>query len=130
LEREIAELGGRASAPVRSPTPSERNWGVACHLGVFAGLLVPFGHLLAPLVIWLVQREGSDFVADHGRESLNFQISISLYGIVAGLLTLVLIGYLLLGLLVIFDLVAVVVAAVRASNGERYRYPFTLRLIS
>lgn len=103
---------------------------MACHLGAFAGLLVPFGHLLAPLVVWLLKRNESDFVADHGRESLNFQISVSLYGIVAGLLTLVLIGYLLLGLLVIFDFVAVVIAAVRASNGEPFRYPFTLRLIS
>jgi uncharacterized Tic20 family protein len=112
------------------PDPGERNWAVAGHLGALVGLLFALGHLLVPLVIWLLKRDSSDYVAEHARESLNFQLSMTLYAIVAGLLVFVLIGYLLLGLLAIADFLLVIVAATHASRGDLYRYPITLRLIS
>jgi uncharacterized Tic20 family protein len=64
-----------------------------------------------------------------GKESINFQISMSIYGLIAALLTYILIGWLLLAGLVVANIVLVVIASVRASRGESYRYPFAMRLI-
>jgi uncharacterized protein len=106
-----------------------RTWAMLCHVGAFAGYIIPFGHIIAPLVIWLIKKDESPFVDDQGKESLNFQISMSIYAIIAVLLTLVVIGAVLLIALVIFDVVMVIIAAVRANSGERYRYPLCMRLI-
>jgi uncharacterized Tic20 family protein len=106
-----------------------RTWAMLCHIGACAGYIIPFGHIVAPLVIWLIKKDESPFVDDQGKESLNFQISISLYAIIAALLTLVIIGAVLLIALVIFDVIMVIIAAVRANSGERYRYPLCLRFI-
>lgn len=107
-----------------------RTWAMLCHIGAFAGYIIPFGHIIVPLVIWLIKKDESPFVDDQGKESLNFQISMSIYAIIAALLTLVVIGLALLFAVVIFDVIMVIIAAVRANNGERYRYPLCLRLIT
>lgn len=106
-----------------------RTWAMLCHIGVFAGYIIPFGHVIAPLVIWLIKRDESPFVDDQGKESLNFQISISIYAVIAALLTLVVIGFVLLLALLTFDMVMVIIAAVNANNGERYRYPLCMRFV-
>jgi uncharacterized Tic20 family protein len=106
-----------------------RTWAMLCHIGAFAGYIIPFGHIVAPLVIWLIKKEGSPFVDDQGKESLNFQISMSIYAIIGLVLTLVVIGAVLLMAAVIFDVVMVIIAAVRANSGERYRYPLCMRFI-
>lgn len=121
---------------------SDRTWDIFCHLSALAMFLaVPFGNILGPLVVWLIRREKSPSVDAHGKESLNFQISLTLYLFIATRITaalmLILIGFLLLPFLIValivvpvLDLIFVVIAAVKASNGEFYRYPFTLRLVS
>jgi len=120
---------------------ADRTWDVFCHLSSLAGLFVPFGNIFGPLVIWLVRKDKSPSVEAHGKESLNFQLSVTLYLFIAAAVTvglmIVLIGFLLLPLLIaagiilpIVDLILVIIAAVKASNGEFYRYPFTLRLIT
>jgi len=106
-----------------------RTWAMLCHIGAFAGYIIPFGHIIAPLVIWLIKKDESPFVDDQGRESLNFQISMSIYAIIALLLTLVVIGVVLLIAVVIFDVIMVIIAAVRANTGERYRYPLCMRFV-
>lgn len=107
-----------------------RTLGMACHLSALIGLLgIPFLNIIGPLAVWLWRREKYAFVDDQGRESLNFQISMTLYGIVAGILTLILIGWVLLGILWIANLALVIIAASKADKGEAYRYPFNLRLI-
>ncbi len=106
-----------------------RTWAMLCHVGVFAGYIIPFGHILAPLIIWLIKKDESPFVDDQGKESLNFQISVSIYAVIAALLTLIAIGLILLIALLIFDVVMVIIATVRANSGERYRYPLCLRFI-
>ena len=100
------------------------------HLAAFAGLVVPpVGHFLGPLVVWLIKRDQHPFVDDQGRESLNFQLSMSLYYLVAGLLVLVLIGLLILPVLFVFSVVVTIMGAIRANGGERYRYPLCIRFI-
>lgn len=117
--------------PPGFPGDSERNWAVFAHLGGFALYLLPFafGHLLVPLVIWLTKRHESAFIEENAREALNFQISITIYAVVAGVLAFVLIGFVLLFALAVFQFVFMVIASVRASQGEVYRYPLTLRLL-
>jgi uncharacterized Tic20 family protein len=106
-----------------------RTWAMLCHIGAFAGYLIPFGHIIAPLILWLVKKDESSLVDDQGKESLNFQISMTIYAVIAGLLILVVIGIILLIALGIFDLIVVIVAAVKANEGEKYRYPLSIRFI-
>ena len=106
-----------------------RTWAMFCHIGAFAGYIIPFGHIIAPLIIWLIKKAESSLVDDQGKESLNFQISVTIYAFVALLLTLILIGYILFVALVIFDLVMVIIAAVKVNSGEKYRYPLCIRFI-
>lgn len=109
----------------------ERNWAMAAHLSALIGYFaVPFGNIIAPLVIYLMKKDQSPFIADQARESLNFQISMTLYVIVAGIMVLILIGFVLLPVLFVAGLVLTIMAAVKASSGTAYRYPFTLRLIN
>jgi hypothetical protein len=107
----------------------ERMWGMLCHLSTFAGYLVPFGNILGPLIIWLVKKDEYAFVDDQGKEALNFQISITIYSLVSGILILALIGIPLLIAVIIFSVVMTVIAAIKANGGEYYRYPLTIRLV-
>ena len=106
-------------------------WCVVCHLSALAGFVIPaLGHILGPLIVWLVKRGDSAEIDEHGKEALNFQISMLIYNVVAGILCLVLIGFALLAILHILNVVFVIIAAFRASDGQMYRYPLTIRLVS
>jgi uncharacterized protein len=114
---------------MQATTKDDRTMGMLCHLLALAGLVIPFGNVLGPLVIWLMKKDQSWFVDDQGKESLNFQISLTIYMIIAGVLVFVLIGILLLPLIGIAGLVLTVIAALKANEGVTYRYPATIRLI-
>ena len=106
-------------------------WCVVCHLSALAGFVIPaLGHILGPLIVWLVRRGDSAEIDEHGKEALNFQISMLIYNVVAGILCLVLIGFVLLAILHVLNVVFVIIAAFRASEGQMYRYPLTIRLVS
>ena len=108
-----------------------RSWCVACHLSALAGFVLPaFGHILGPLIVWLVKRADSPEIDQHGKEALNFQISMLIYSIISGILCLIVIGFALLAILHVLNVVFVIIAAVRASEGQPYRSPLTIRLIS
>jgi hypothetical protein len=107
----------------------ERNWGMFCHLAALAGFIIPLGNIIGPLVIWLMKKDESQFVDDQGKESVNFQISFIIYAFVAALLVIVVIGIVLLIALGVGMLVLVIVAGIKASNGEKYRYPMSIRFI-
>jgi uncharacterized Tic20 family protein len=107
-----------------------RTLGMVCHLAALIGLIgLPFLNIVGPLAVWLWRKDKYVFVDDQGKESLNFQITMTLLGIIAGILTLILIGWILLGIIWIVNLVLVIIAASKANKGEAYRYPFNLRLI-
>ncbi|MBM7093910.1 DUF4870 domain-containing protein [Streptomyces sp. S12] len=99
------------------------------HLSTLVGLIVPFGTILGPLVVWLMKKDTMPFVADQGKEALNFNITVLIAMIVGGILTLVLIGVLVMIVVGIAWLVLSIIAALAANKGESYRYPFTLRLV-
>lgn len=108
----------------------ERNWATFCHLGGFSGYIIPFGHIFVPLVLWLLKREQYPFVNEHGKEALNFNISLTIYTIIFIILSFVLIGFALLAALFIFQVVVIIKASIKASKGEFYRYPLIFRFIS
>jgi hypothetical protein len=115
---------------MQATTKDERTWGMLCHLAALAKYILPtFGNIIGPLVIWLVKKDQSWFVDDQGKESLNFQISMTIYLIIAGLSMLVLIGFVLFPLLLAVDLILVIIAAIKANEGVAYRYPLTIRFI-
>ncbi len=100
-----------------------------CHLTALAGVIIPFGNLLGPLIVWLVKRDESSLVDREGKESLNFQISMSIYAIVSSLLILLLIGIPMLVIVGLVDIILTIVASVKTANGESYTYPLTIRFL-
>ena len=118
------------ATPAAAPTENERTWGMLAHLSALAGLVLPLaGIVLGPLVVWLARRDESEFVAAHAKEALNFNISVLLGALACMLLMLVFIGFLLGTALFIAWLVMTLIAAIKASEGHSYRYPFSLRLV-
>lgn len=81
------------------PTRDECNLAVLCQLLQFAGLIIPFGSLLAPLILWLVKRSESAFLDEIGKEVINFEISLLIYSLICGLLIFVIIGFFMLAVL-------------------------------
>ena len=112
-----------------SMSKNEQNMGLLCHLLALSGYFMPFGHLVGPLVIWMVKRQDMSFVDSQGKESLNFQISITIYGIVAAASLFLLIGFILLPAVIVFNLVCVILASIETANGKPYRYPLCIRFI-
>ena len=107
-----------------------RTWTTLCHASALLGVFLHFpGHLLAPLIVWLIKREESPEIDAHGKEAVNFQISMLIYNAVAAVFCIVLVGFLLLPALWILNAIFVIIAAVKAGDGELYRYPITIRFI-
>jgi uncharacterized Tic20 family protein len=118
------------SASAVVPTESERTWGMLAHLAALVGLVVPLvGCVVGPLAVYLSRRDESEFVAAHAREALNFNISVVIAAVVCSLLMLVFVGFILGTALFIAWLVLTLIAAIRASEGHLYRYPFSLRFV-
>jgi uncharacterized Tic20 family protein len=117
-----------STTPAPPPPPVRdadgKIWAVFAHLSFFLGL--PF---ILPLIIYLVKRDESPYVAENAREALNFHITVLLAGIVCMILMLVLVGVVLFFVVVIASCVLSIIAAIRASEGGVYHYPCTLRLI-
>ena len=110
------------------PKKDERMWGMLCHLTALVFLIgIPFGNILGPLVIWLLKRHDMPLVDEEGKEALNFQISMTIYFIVSALLCFVLIGFLFMVPLIIANLIFTIIAAVKTSDGGKYRYPLAIR---
>jgi len=108
--------------------PDERTWGMLCHLAAFAGF-IPFGNIVGPLIVYSIKRQEYDFVEDQGKESLNFQITMTIALMVSAILTIIVIGLLMLLVVGLFSIVFTVIGAVKAAQGEFYRYPLTIRFL-
>ena len=109
----------------------ERMWAMLSHLSaLLVFTAIPFAHILGPLVVWFVKRDQYPLVDDQAKEALNFQISMTIYAVVATVLMFLVIGFLIWPVLAIGWLVLVILAGVKANNGERYRYPLTIRFVN
>jgi len=118
-------------SPATSVSSSDvRIWNILCHASALLGVFLHFpGHLLGPLIVWLAKRDDSPEIDAHGKESLNFQISMLIYNGIAVVFCLVLVGFAFLVVLWVLNAVFVIVAAIQASDGKFYRYPMTIRFI-
>ena len=103
----------------------DKLWAILCHLSLLLGV-----GFLFPLVVYLVKRQDSPIAAEHAKEALNFHISVYIYGIASVLLCFVLIGIPLLIAVIVGSLVCAIIACIKASEGQLYRYPLTIRLVS
>src|ERR1700731_3461423 len=118
-------------APVSSTSSEVRTWCVLCHASALLGLFFHFfGHLFGPLIVWLIKRDLSPEIDANGKESLNFQISMLIYDVIAGILCIILIGIPILIALWILNTVFVIIASFKTSEGKFYRYPFTIRFLT
>lgn len=112
-------------------TPSEeRNWAMFCHLSAFSGIIIPFGNIIGPLILWSMKKEHSELVDREGKKSLNFQISMSIYLFVSAILIIIGIGILLLIALVLLNIIFVVMAVIKTLNGEDYQYPLSIKILN
>lgn len=114
---------------VRGLSETERNWAMLCHLSSFAGYFFPFGGIIGPLICWLSRKDESLWVNVNGKASLNFQLSMLLYMVLALPLCFIIIGIPIEIFLAVLELVCVIIASVKASKGESYRYPLTIPFI-
>ncbi len=100
-----------------------------CHLAALAGYIIPFGNIIGPLIVWSIKKEQYPFVDEHGKAAVNFQISMTIYILVAVLLIILVIGIFILVALGLLTLILVIIASVKANNGEPYEYPLSIRFI-
>jgi uncharacterized Tic20 family protein len=117
--------------PLSAPTlTNARSWAALCHASALLGVVIHFpGHLLGPLIVWLYKRDDSPELDAHGKEALNFQISMLIYNVIAAVFCLVLIGFLFLAILWVLNAIFVIIASIQASDGKFYRYPMTIRFL-
>jgi len=119
----------RSTDSVYSRKRETDQWGMFLHLSTFLGYIVPLAGLIAPVVIWQVKKTDLPGLDQHGRNAVNFIISLFIYSIVSLLLTFVLIGIPMLLALSVVAVVFPIIAAVKASNGEVWRYPMSIPFV-
>lgn len=122
-------------------TPDERMFATFMHLSLLAHLVLPYVSILIPIIMWSMKKKESAYVADHGREAVNFQISLAIYSILLPIIAIP-IGLLLfvVGVAItvplaalfpyVLGLVGMIIAAVASNRGELYRYPMTIRFLT
>jgi uncharacterized Tic20 family protein len=138
-----AEAENQQPPVLQSPeVKADNTMGMLCHLLALTPLLgIPFGNILGPLIVWLVKRDDDPFVDLCGKESINFQISVIIYGgalflLMVPAVIIPFIGVLLVPLMMLAGIalavtviVYTIIAAIKASEGTSYTYPFTIRFI-
>jgi uncharacterized Tic20 family protein len=118
------------TAEAAIPSKDARKWAMFCHLSALVGVLGNgLGFLVGPLVVWLLKKEDDPFINEQGKEAVNFQITMFIALFVSGILVLVVIGIVLLIVVGIMMIVFPIIGAIRANEGESYRYPFSIRFI-
>lgn len=130
LEHGVESTPQTETAPIATAAVSEesRRWAVFTHLSAFA-MFLGIPSVVGPVVLWAVRKDEDGFVDFHGKEAVNFNLSFLLYGIASGILILALVGLVLLPVVFVIWFVLVIVATTKASAGEHYRYPLTIRFI-
>jgi membrane associated rhomboid family serine protease/uncharacterized Tic20 family protein len=115
-------LPGGAANPVMSET-HERRWAMCCHLMALSGFLIPFGNILGPLAIWFWKRKESEFIDFHGKTAINYQLTLLLF-LVGSTVVAAFTGFAVLfvgplyGILALYTLVMIVVAAIKSHRGD------------
>jgi uncharacterized protein len=110
-------------------TPEQKQWGMLLHLSQLLNLIIPFGGIVAPIIIWQMKKDEMPALDAHGKMVVNWLISSFIYLVISGILTIVLVG--LLGLLafIIMGIVFPIIAGLKANNGEFWEYPLTIKFL-
>jgi uncharacterized Tic20 family protein len=133
LLAEYSESHATASPQLPSPGyPVKRaldvnQWCMFIHLSQFAGYLVPFAGLVTPIVLWQIKKAESPVIDQHGKNVTNWIISLIIYGVIAVILCLVLIGIPLLIAVVVLSIVFPIIGGIKANSGEEWKYPMSIR---
>ncbi len=112
------------SNKITAPNNDDKNIATVTHLGGTVFSFIP------GLVVWVLKKDDSAYISDQAKEALNFQITVLIAQFIAGVLAIILIGFLLMGIIWLMNVVFCIIAAISTSKGETYRYPFCLRLIN
>lgn len=107
----------------------ERNWSMICHLSAFASYFFPFGGVIGPLICWLSKRDESVWINLNGRNALNFNLSILLYSVLAIPLCFIIIGIPIIMALATIKIICIIIASVKASKGQLFKYPLSIPFI-
>jgi uncharacterized Tic20 family protein len=128
-ENGVTQSQGNAGGAGK-PSKDACTWAMLCHIAGLGGFIVPFvGCVIGPLIIWQIKKDLDPFVDTNGKEAMNFQITMLICGVIALLLCFACIGTVLLPVVGIVDIVFLIIAAIKTSNGEAYRYPISIRFI-
>ena len=125
-----------APTPPSNPESQARTWNMLCHLSALAGFVIPFGHILGPLIVWQIKKNEFPSVDIHGKAALNFQITVTIAvfvgGFAAAILAFIGIGFLLFPLVMLLGLaglILAIIAGIKANNGEEYKYPCSIEFL-
>ena len=119
------ETQNEITAPTSlTPSSDDKNIATVTHLGGTVFSFIP------SLIVWILKKDDSAYIGDQAKEALNFQITMLIAQFIAGVLIVILVGFVLIGLIWILNVVFCIIAAISTSKGETYRYPFALRLIN
>jgi uncharacterized Tic20 family protein len=121
--------GGQQARTSGESNQDARMWAMFCHLGGLVGFAMPFGNIIAPLILWQLKKNEYPFADSNGKEALNFQISMTIYSLISIPLCFICIGMLLIPAIVVADVILLIIAAIRANDGQLYRYPLCIRFI-
>lgn len=115
---------------VAAPDKDVRTWAMICHLIALSGYVIPFGHVIGPIIIWAIKKDDHVFIDDQGKEALNFQLTMTIAYVISFILIFVLVGFLLLAILCVYSLIMIIVASIKSYDGVQYRYPMTIRFFN
>jgi uncharacterized Tic20 family protein len=121
---EVGESPNHINSSNLEPSNDDKNIATITHLGGTVFTFVP------ALIVWILKKDDSAYISDQSREALNFQITMVLAYMLAGLLSWILIGLIFFPIIWVLNIVFCIIAAISTSKGESYRYPFSLRLIN
>ncbi len=139
-KRILDEIENKKSAPDAQQAPiytgrkklwgmDERGYCTLLHISQFAGIIIPFAGFVMPIVMWLMGKDDSSMVDQHGRMVINWMISFLIWCAVSGVLVIIGIGLVGLIVLAILNLIFVIKGAIKANDGELYKYPLTINIL-
>jgi uncharacterized Tic20 family protein len=116
--------------PPVAASPDDRTWGMLAHLSALIAMAAGGMTFIGPLIVWLVKKDQSPFVVEHAKEALNFQLACFIAALICVPLAFVIVGFILLPVVVVGNVIFSIIAAMEANKGLPYRYPYTIRLIT
>ena len=129
----MVETGGVSQSQTGTEPPNKDacTWAMLCHIAGMAFFIVPIvGGVVGPLIIWQIKKDLHPFVNQSGKEALNFQISMMIYAVIAAFFWFTCIGLVLVPVVGVVDIILAIIAAVKAANGQDYRYPLSIRFVT